>query len=176
LAVIEEALVKHRAFGDSAYIVGQLEVAFLRRLERVAAAIPAAGELLASFPACGDDQRYRLAGNTVIRCAVQHAYTRLETGKDVGLTLAESEQVIHRTQQHLAEGRSGTPYENGPIALQRLGELPFHGWIWSDDYPDDAFGHAFRRILELEYGGPLCSIAADELAMLRQGEALLREL
>lgn len=176
LAVIEEALVRHRAFGDSAYIVGQLEVAFLRRLERVAAAMPAAGELLARFPQADAQQRYRLAGNTVLRCAVQHAYTRLETGKDAGLTLAESGQVMERTREHLAQGRSGTPYENGPIVLQRLGELPCHGWIWSDDYPDDAFGHAFRRILDLEYGGQLCSINDEELAMLHQGEALLREL
>ncbi|NML43200.1 hypothetical protein HHL11_05520 [Ramlibacter sp. G-1-2-2] len=176
LAVIEEALVQHRAFGDSAYIVGQLEVAFLRRLERVAEAIPAAGELVAAFARCDAQQRYRLAGNTVLRCAVQHAYTRLETGKDVGLTLAESEQVILRTLQHLAEGRGGTPHENGSIALQRLGDQDFHGWIWNDAYPDDAYGHAFRRILDLEYGGVLCSIDDSELAMLRQGEQLLREL
>lgn len=176
LAIIEEALVRHPAFGDSAYIRGQLEVAFVRRLERVAAAMPAAGELLAAFRGADDTTRYRLAGNTVLRCAVQHAYTRLETGKEVGLALPECEQVIRRTQHHLAEGRGGTPWENGGAGLQRLGTEWFHGWIWNDDLPDDLLRQAFRKIMDLEYGGQLCAITADELAMLRQGESLLRAL
>lgn len=176
LAVIEEALVKHRAFGDSAYIQGQLEAAFMRRLERVAEAVPVAGGLLEAFRQADARTRYRLSGNTVVRCAIQHAYIQLETDRQVGLSMAECTQVIQRTLQHLAAGRTGTPYENGPVALQRLGPEEFHGWIWSDDYPHDAFGNAFRKILDIEYGGPLCSITEDELAMLRKGEALLREL
>lgn len=176
LGVIEEALVKHRAFGDSDYILEQLEVAFIRRLERVAAALPAAAEFLAAFGLADPYTRYRLAGNTVVRCAVQHAYTCLETGKEVGLTLAEAEQVIGRALQHLVDGKSGSPYENGAFPLQRLGSERFHGWIWSDDYPDDVLGRALRKILALEYGDRLCSITAEELGMLRKGEQLLREL
>ncbi len=176
LGVIEEALAKHQAFGDSDYVVAQLEVAFVRRLERIAKALPVAVEFLTAFGAAEPYTRYRLAGNTVLRCAVQHAHIFLESDKEVGLTLAESEAVIQRALEHLRERKSGSPYESGAFELQRLGEGRFHGWIWSEDYPDDCLGRAFRKILELEYGGALCSITSDELAMLRNGEALLREL
>lgn len=176
LAVVEEALVKHRAFGDSDYIRGQLEVTFVRRIERMAVTLPVAAEFLAAFRVADPYTRYRLTGNTVIRCAVQHAYILLETGKEVGLTLAESEQVIRQAQLHLAEGKSGSPFENGSFQLQRLGNEQFYGWIWSDDYPDDVLGRAFRKILVVEYGDRLCSITADELEMLRKGEELLRTL
>ena len=174
--VIEEALVKQRAFGDSDYILGQLEAVFVRRLERVAEALPTAAEVLSAFQLADPTTRYRLAGNTVVRCAVQHAYTFLETQKVVGLTLSETDNVLQRVLQHLAEGKSGTPFENGSFPLERLGDQPHHGWIWNEDYPTDVFGAAFRKILDVEYGDGLCSISSDEYAMLRQGEALLHEL
>lgn len=176
LAVIEEALVKHQAFGDSDYILGQLEVAFVRRLERIARDLPIAGDLLAAFQVADSYTRYRLSGNTVIRCAVQHAYIQSESEKAVGLAPSECREVFEATLHHLRQGKSGSPYESGAIELQRLGPGPHHGWIWSDAYPDDAFGRSFRKILDIEYGGQLCSIDADELAMLRTGEELLREL
>jgi predicted O-methyltransferase YrrM len=176
LAIIEEALAGHQVFGDSAYILSQLEVAFARRLERVSTSLPVAGEVLSAFRSADSYTRYRLAGNTVARCAVQHAYTQLETGKQVGLPMSECENVLQVTLTHLLAGRTGSPYENGPIELKRLGNESFHGWIWTDDYPDDVLGRAFRKILDIEYGSQLCSIDDDELAMLRKGEELLREL
>ena len=176
LEIIEEALVGHQAFGDSAYIAGQLEVAFVRRLERVARELPAAADLLPAFHAADAATRRRIAGNTVIRCAVQHAFTHLETGKGNGLALADCAAMFTQTLTHLQQGRPGSPFENGAVELPRLGPEPWHGWVWREEYPDDAFGRGFRKILDVEYGGGLCSLEEDELAMLRQGEELLREL
>ena len=62
------------------------------------------------------------------------------------------------------------------MVLQRIGPDAHHGWLWREDYPDDVFGRAFRLIVDHEYGGSLCSIVADEFAMLRKGERLLHEL
>ena len=175
-AVIEEALVKHRAFGDSDYILGQLEAIFIQRLQRLAQSMPVADEMLSAFRRADANTRYRLAGNTVVRCSVERAYTFLETQKVVGLTPLESEGVFRRVIQHLGAGHSGTPFENGGFRLERLGDEPYHGWIWNEDYPHDEFGEAFRKILDAEYGDHLCSISSDELSMLRQGEVLLHEL
>lgn len=174
--VIEEALARHPAFGDSDYILRQLQSVFAKRLERVAKSIGPAAELVPAFAAADDDTRYRIAGNTVIRCAVEHAYNQLETGKPIGLSLPECEAVLERVAQHLAAGGTGTPFENGAFRLDRLGDAPQHGWVWREEYPDDVLGAAFRKIMDLEYGGGLCSITPEQLAMLRQGEALLREL
>ena len=174
--VIEEALAAHAVFGDSTYILRQLQSVFTKRLERVAEDVQPAADLLPAFMAADAETRYRITGNTVIRCAVEHAYNQLETGNTVGLSLAECEAVLDYVARHLAGGKTGTPFENGAFPLERLGDDPRHGWVWHEDYPDNALGAAFRKIMALEYGDGLCSISAVQLAMLRQGEALLRTL
>ncbi|RSV52433.1 hypothetical protein CA233_01790 [Sphingomonas sp. ABOLD] len=174
--VIEEALAAHAAFGDSAYILRQLQSVFTKRLERVAEDVQPAAGLLPAFMAADAETRYRITGNTVIRCAVEHAYNQLETGNTVGLSLAECGAVLDSVALHLAGGKTGTPFENGAFPLERLSDDPRHGWVWHEDYPDNALGAAFRKIMALEYGDGLCSISAAQLAMLRQGEALLSAL
>jgi predicted O-methyltransferase YrrM len=176
LGAIEDALVRHRAFGDSAYIVGQLEVAFKRRLDRVAFHMPSARTLLEAFESADDDTRHRIAGNTVIRVAVQHAHTQFETDAPYGLPIPDCDKVFETTAHHLRLGKTGTPLENGAMQLHRLGPEPYHGWIWADDYPDDVFGRSFRHILDFEYGDPLCTITEEERARLGRGERLLNAL
>ncbi len=176
LGAVEEALVVQQPFGNSAYITGQLERTFKHRLELLAPTAPAAGRLLDAVEHADPDTRHRVAGNTVIRCSVQHAHTRLEAGSTTGLPAELCEAVWERTAEHIGQGRSGTPFENGRTHLERLGAQPFHGWIWSDDYPDDEFGRAFRFLLNQEYGAVLCTPTQAEIAMLRSGEALLRDL
>jgi predicted O-methyltransferase YrrM len=176
LGAIEEALVGHKAFGDSTYICNQLQVTFERRLGKISARLPIAGQLLEAFARADDYTRYRVVGNTVIRCAVQHAHTQVETNEQYGLPIEECEKVFAGTIRHLQLGKRGSPFENGSAQLQRLGSEPYHGWIWNEEYPDDEFGQAFRNILKKEYGDSLCTISGDELAMLRKGEQLLQDL
>jgi len=137
LAAIEQALVRHQPFGNSAYILEQLNIVSKRRLERVAPQLPIAGQLIEAFDRADAYTRYRIVGNTVIRCAVQHAHTRLESGVDYGLPLSECEKVFEATLCHLEAGKSGTPFENGAISLHRLGQQEYHGWIWREDYPHE---------------------------------------
>jgi predicted O-methyltransferase YrrM len=176
LGAIEHALVKHQAFGDSAYILDQLEVSFRRRLNLISARLPVAGDLLEAFERADGYTRYRIVGNTVIRCALQHAHTQLETDTEHGLPVADCAKVFEETILHLQLGKSGTPFENGTTQLERLGTEPYHGWVWKQEYPDDVFGRSFRNILDLEYGDSLCTPSSDEIAMLMKGEQLLREL
>ncbi|CAD6556838.1 tRNA 5-hydroxyuridine methyltransferase [Paraburkholderia kirstenboschensis] len=176
LQAVEEALVRHRAFGESAYILEQLQVAYKRRLDRVATQLPIARQLLDAFGHAGQETRYRIVGNTVVRCAVQHAHLHLETDTSYGLSLLECERVFETTLRHLQQRKIGTPFENSSTTLDRLGPESYHGWVWREDYPDDLLGCAFRTILEQEYGESLCSLSGDELAMLRKGEHLLQEL
>jgi|GEM_PF-785283 Predicted O-methyltransferase len=176
LDAIEEALVQHKAFGDSAYIITQLEVAHRRRLERISSDVPVAGQLLEAFDRADSYTRYRIAGNTVIRCAVQHAHFQLESNEQYGLPIPECEKVFEATIRHLESGKSGTPFENGSVSLERLGAEPHYGWVWTEEYPDDVFGRSFRHILKQEYGDSLCTISSDELAMLIKGKQLLEDL
>jgi predicted O-methyltransferase YrrM len=176
LAAVEQALVEHKAFGNSDYIHEQLELSYKRRLQLIAPDLPSAGKLLQAFGQADAYTRYRIVGNTVIRCTIQHAHTKVETKKSYGLPTAECDRIFEETARHIELGKSGTPFENGATHLDRLGTEPFHPWIWTEDYPDDLFGRSFRFIFNQEYGGCLCTIDRDELAMLMKGEQLLREL
>jgi predicted O-methyltransferase YrrM len=176
LNAIEDALVHHNAFGDDVYILGQLEVAFRRRLERLSGELPLAKELLEVFDHADSYTRYRVAGNTVIRCSAQHAHFQLESKEQYGLPIPECEKVFKATIRHLELGKIGTPFENDSVTLQRLGDKPHYGWIWNEEYPDDVFGRSFRKILKQEYGDSLCTINDDELAMLMKGKELLEDL
>lgn len=174
LRVVEEALVEHRAWGDSSYIRAQLEASFTRRLEAIAPHLPVAGQLAAALPDVDVATRNRIVGNTVIRCAVQHAHLRVSSDAEYGLSVGECEAVLEATVQHLALGRHGTPFESAPLAQLWPGSE--FGWIWNDEYPNDVFGSAFRKIMELEYGDGLATIGEGELAGLRRGGELLLEL
>ena len=174
LRVVEEALVGHQAWGDSPYIREQLEASFRRRLEAIAPRMPAACQLLAALQDVDVSTRNRIVGNTVIRCAVQHAHLRISSDADYGLYVSECEAVFETTVQHLALGKHGTPFEGANLAQLWPGSE--YGWIWNDGYPNDVFGSAFRKILDLEYGEGLSTISEGELAGLRRGGELLLEL
>jgi predicted O-methyltransferase YrrM len=176
LGAIEQALVTNRPFGDSAYILEQLEVSHKRRLHRIAAELPVAGRLLEAFERADSYTRYRTAGNTVVRCAVQHAHTQMEAHTAYGLPISDCEQVFEETVRHLQLGKSGTPFENGATRLDRLGSQAHHGWVWTEDYPNDVFGRCFRHLLNQEYGGSLCTPNPEEMRILVKGEQLLQDL
>lgn len=176
LAGAEQALVEHQTFGNSEYIRQQLEMSHKRRLQLIAPRLPSAGRLLEAFERADAYTRYRITGNTVIRCAVQLAHTQIETGNTHGLPLAQCERIFEETIRHLELGRSGTPFENGAASLDCLGPQPYHGCVWTEDYPDDLFGRSFRLILNKEYGASLCTLDSHELASLRKGEQLLQDL
>jgi predicted O-methyltransferase YrrM len=176
LRVVEEALAEHAAWGDSEYILEQLDVTFRRRLDAVAEQMPVAGRLAAALEEADGSTRNAIAGNTVIRCAVQHAHLRVVGEQDYGLSLETSAKVLEVTVDRLERGESGTPFEAGEASLKQLSPGDDRGWIWSEDYPQGDFGAAFRSIIDLEYGDKLSSITESELVALRRGRELLLEL
>jgi predicted O-methyltransferase YrrM len=176
LEVVEEALVEHPVFGDSDYIVERFEASSKRRLGAIATQLPSAAHLLEALEEAGDESVYRVTGNTVIRCAIQHAHTQVETDEAYGLPLANCSAIFDATASHLEEGKWGTPFETGSGWLPQLGDEPYHGWVWREDYPETLFGRSYRLLIRQNYGDPLCTPSEEELAALRRGEELLRTL
>jgi hypothetical protein len=157
VAVIEEALVRQRPFGNSTYILDQFQVCSKRRLSIIAPHLPSARRLLGALDRADDHSRYRVLGNTVVRCAIQHAHTQVETNTQYGLPLADCDRIFEASSLHLELGKRGTPFEGGSVRLRRLGDEPYDGWIWSEDYPDDIFGRSFRFLVKQNYGDCLCT-------------------
>ncbi len=177
LEMLEAILAQQRAFGDSDYINEQLQVSYKRRLHKISSHLPVAGQLLDALHRANSYSQYRVIGDTVVRCAINHAFTQLETGSPYGLPPDECEEVFRETIRHLEEGKNGGPLESGVKQVNRLGSEPYHGWVWSEEHSDDVFGRAFRYVIQENYGeSSLCTPNADELAMLVKGTQLLGEL
>src|SRR5260370_38989677 len=107
LESIEDVLANHRAFGNSHYIHEQLHICFQRRLSKISAHLPVAGQLLDALSRADPYVRYRTIGDTVVRAAIQHALSQIETGDRYGLPLSECEEVFRATIRHLDQGTCG---------------------------------------------------------------------
>ena len=169
-------LAQHRPFGNSDYILDQLQVCYKRRLIKISASLPVAGQLSDALNRANSFSQYRTIGDTVVRCVTQQALKQVETGTQYGLPLEECEEVFRETIRHLEEGKHGGPLKFGIMQVNRLGPEPYHGWVWSEEHSDDIFGRSFRHVIQDNYGEALCTPNADKLAMLMKGTQLLGEL
>lgn len=176
LDILELELTQHRAFGDSEYIRGQVQFCLERRLNKISAHLPAAGDLLEALSHADCHTRYRVLGDSAVRCAVQHALTQLETASVYGVPLDDCAELFHETTRLLEDGKCGGPLEAGSPTVRRLGPEPYHGWIWNEEHSDDIFGRSFRSVVQKNYGVSLYTPDSDECAMLAKGTRLLEEL
>jgi hypothetical protein len=176
LGMFDAVLSENRPFGNTGYIHDQLHLCYKRRLDKISRHLRAAGRLLDALSQADSHTEYRVMGDTIVRCAVQHALKQLETKTEYGFPLDECEQIFLETSRHLEAGNSCGPLERGSLHVNRLGSQPYHGWVWSEEHSDDVFGRCFRRLIQTNYGGPLCSANADQLEILRKAAQLLGEL
>ena len=169
-----DGLLSQHPFGKSDYVIQQLHVCYKRRLRKISAHLPAAGQLLAALNRVDAYQQYRTIGDTVVRCAVQHALSQVETGAQYGLPLEQCNDVFRATVRLLEEGTCG-PLGFG--LAHRLGSEPHYGWVWSGERAEDVFVRSFIHVVQDNYGETkLCTLETDELAMLVKGAQLLDEL
>src|SRR5437763_8508089 len=89
-----EAILAQHPFGSRDYIQGQLHVCYKRRLRKISAYLPVAGQLLDMLCRADSHSQYRVIGDTVVRCAIQHALMQLELGTQSGLPLDECEEIF----------------------------------------------------------------------------------
>lgn len=172
LAQLESILAQH-PFGNSTYITEQLHICYERRLHKISCHLPVAGQLLHALRQADPSCRYRVIGDMVVRCAVQHALKQVETGTQYGLPLGECEEVFRDSLRLLREGVCA-PLGSGLV--HRLGAAPYHAWIWSEERSSNVVGRAFRYLVYDNFGEHLCTPNADELAMLAKGAQLLGDL
>jgi predicted O-methyltransferase YrrM len=174
--VVEDVLASHAAFGDSLYIKDQFHVCQMRRLKVVANRFSSAGRLFLALEGADASSRYRLLGNTVVRCAIQHAHTQIETNAQYGLSLVECERVFDEADRYFQREKGGTPLESGKRRVHGVGAESQYGWIWSEEHPDDVFGQSFRYLIKQNYGDALCTLGSDEVTALVTGAQLLHAL
>jgi hypothetical protein len=170
---LEDIFAKAPGFGDSNYIRDQLHASHERRLCKVADRLPVAGQLLEALEVASTPVRYRVIGDPIVRCAIQHAFVQLETGARYGLTLDDCEDVLRAAVLHVRDGNSLPPLAAGLTNIEYIGPESYHGWVWTENRPKDVFTEAFRYVIQREYGEFLTAPDSDQLATLVKATSLL---
>ncbi|WP_219135221.1 hypothetical protein [Janthinobacterium sp. UMAB-60] len=180
LAAVETALVTHRAFGDSNYIRDQLAVAYRRRLHKLGGALPEAESLATLLDAAPPARQRQLLGDTVLRCAVQHAMRQLQLGDEYGLPLPQCAALFRAAGEHLRADLPGGPLAAHLPPMARLhdeGSLQDQDtYIWHAWQEGTPYARAFLAVMEDNYGAPLATPTPQERALLRRGLRLLETL
>lgn len=180
LDAVETALVRHRAFGDSHYIRDQLAVAYRRRLHKLGDTLPEAARLAGLLDAAAPARRRQLLGDTVLRCAVQHAMRQLHLGDDYGLPLPQCATLFQGAGAHLRAGLPGGPLVAHLPDMARLHDdgpaQDDDTYIWHAWHQGTPHAAAFLAVMEDNYGAPLATPTPHERALLRRGLRLLDTL
>lgn len=174
-----DAILAGNAFGNDEYLTEQMHICFRRRLGRIAAKLSAAGGLLDVLDRADSAARYRVLGDMIVRCAVQHASTQLESGQEYGLPLRSCERIFDAARAELQCGRVNT---SSPGIAELTRTSPRFSWI--DASPpsggmfEQVFSEAFDFLVEDAYGSDAvpCPIGDDEFSVYEKGLRLLAEL
>ena len=173
---LDTILASHRAFGDSAYIRGQMVSVFLHRLERLADKVPAADTLLRALADLEPAVLDRVMGDMVLRCAIQHAIWKVVLDWERGMPLDRCAEIFEGAAKLIENGIDDSPLRSGSVAPEFVFAANSKSWVYSDDHVDDEFYRGFRELVHNNYGAYPCTPTDEELAGLRAGAELLDEL
>lgn len=175
LSINETVLSGHREFGDSNEIVRRTQVCLRRRLDHIADHLPAArrlAQILDSVDGCVARDTF---ADTLIRCAVNHSWAHLGRPTRRCLSWEDCIAIFERAADHLCAQRRWNPQICRDHVEERFVD-DRRGWVWSPSIGDPAFEQAFQALVFREYGRVLHAAGATEIAVLRQGRVLLRNL
>jgi hypothetical protein len=168
-----ESLLTSHAFGDSRYITERMHDHYLRRLRNLSGDVPVAGDVANALERADPYTRYRIVGDTVFRCAVQHLQVGLETGIEYGMPLAQCTRLLDAAVARLT---ARVPGLVGPSLAHRIGPRRRYGWVWHEDVPAAFCTNAFRDLVDGHYGMTLCTPEDAELGVLTDAVALLEDI
>ncbi|MDL4770778.1 aKG-HExxH-type peptide beta-hydroxylase [Actinomadura xylanilytica] len=167
-----DALLAQHPFGNADYITRQLHICYMRRLGKISPRLPSAGTLLDALNRAGPAQRHRVIGDTVVRCAVNHALRQVEAGTPYGMPLQQCGELFEEAADHLADGK---PVLLRSAPASRLSPDLEQTFVWSDLRGDDRFSRAFRDLVDDNYGERPCTLEEDEQAVLAQAVRILQD-
>lgn len=174
LDIYDSQLAQYRPFGDSDYLHEQLQVRYGGRLQKISAFMRVARELSRALDQATARTRYHTIGDPVVRHTVQEALRQVVRGTHDGLPLAACEDIFRETIRHLERGACAGPLESGVAERRRLGTDPHHGYVWSEEHPDDVFGRRFRGMIRDYFPAEAsCTPRPGDFERLTKGAELL---
>ena len=165
LALLEEVLARHRGFGDSVYPHEQMRDAHETYLTSVADRMSAAGRMLTVLEGAGAEERFRVLGSTVVRCAIHHAHSQLHGEGSVCLPLERCSAILDAATDLLAAGPVGClPLDAATTRSLRVGRRASDGAAWRMPTTDNILSSAFCELVRQNYGVPA---GADRVDLVR---------
>lgn len=142
---IEKVLAQSVPFGDGNYIHQCTWQRYERRLEMLVEHMSSSEPLLAAIRGSSPERRYRVIGDPLLRSTINEALGHYKLGI-VHPQPADLETVLLEAVTFLAEGRSGTPLSASFRNNRRLGDAPYHGWVYTQDSTDSVFSRGFTSL------------------------------
>lgn len=176
-ARLEAALARYRPFGDWQYIDERTWARYQRRLEMLAASLPAASALLAALAGAGAESRYHVLGDPVVRSAIDTTLAATALGAPWP-RMDDVDAVFDAAARHLADDRRAPPLKAAARRDIRLGPAPHHAWVWCEERDADASGSMFLRLVDDRLGPGSALRTPDDAAQSTLSDAtrLLGEL
>ena len=181
-AIIEKVLASDGVFGDSLRIREGRHLAYRSRLEQLSAHLPQAEMLRVRLVEMGWSRIGLLAGNIVVRAAIDDALVAIASGDRQDVALKHCRCVLDIAADGIENvinpGFLGFGF--GELLYPEFGEAGIA--VWSVQEPETVYGRTFKRLLEdrlAEIVGEraaLCDVGPDDVAKLTRAISLLRGL
>lgn len=168
-----DSLLAGTTFGNSDYITHEMHLSCKRRLTKIATGLPIAERLLELISRADPYTQYRVLGDTVVRCAIQHAHKQIEAGVEYGLPLKQCHAIFEETIRLLHLGGTAPL---GSALGDRFGPETHCGWIWREDRVDDIFSQSLKHLVHENFGEQLYTLDSNELLQFSKGLELLKIL
>ena len=149
---VEDVLADARPFGDCDYIHRCVWRYYERRLEMLQEHASWSGALSAALCGAGPERRYRVIGDAAVRHAIDTALGHYKLHISHSHP-EELERVISGALPFVAENRSDAPLASCDPGATRLGRAPYHGWIHSGAFADNAASRSFMALWERRHRG-----------------------
>jgi hypothetical protein len=176
---LEQIFVNDRAFGDSDYILRQVDICYDRRLSELSAYLPVAGTLRDALTQASAHERRCALGDPTMRFAINSALREMSGVAPPCLPREECEGVFRASTERL-QAKDHRAFGSGSSST--INEASCALRVWSGECAAEAFSNAFPHIVKERFahkcqpGAELAVPSAADLDMLRKGVLLLDQL
>lgn len=140
---VEFELAHQVPFGDLDYLSETTISRYIHRLTMVAQRMPSAGQTAEAAGKASKASQLAILGDPMVRSSINHALAHYHMGGQGPIDEAIL-AIIEIAGEQLKQDSTMPPLQMGRSAAKRLGLLPHHGWIWSNQGTEDAATRHFR--------------------------------
>jgi hypothetical protein len=179
LQYVEHELAHQAPFGDLDYLNQATISRYIHRLGMVSHYLPSAAQTAEVAVKANNESQLAILGDPVVRSSINHAIAHFCMGHRHEPIDEAIPAIIEIAGEQLKRNSTMPPLQTGRSAAKRLGLLPHHGWIWSDQGTEDAPARYFRAQVDrhLAHDGLKLIVPSREVTdNLVRGAMLLGEL